>query len=408
MLLLRLAVRNARRNVTRSALTAFTVMLGTALVCVFLSWIEGVFGTTLLGSTNAIGHVRVVDPDFAQREQLQPMYENVPDALAFAEKLSSKPGVVAAFPKIMTGATVEVDGTIGDVFAPVAGAPAAYFSDRLDAGKSLVDGTLFTGKGKEFVIGVKVAEKAKAKVGDELVLTGVTQDGATSAIIGTIVGITSGDALTSQQIWAPLDEIQYLTDLGDASTEVLVFADDYENGSDLAASLRADPDLAEYTVQAWDEREPFNGLMQTVQVMKVIMNGIMVFIASLAIWNTMTMSVLERTSEIGVLRAMGLTRGRTVLLFLYEAVLIGAMGGVAGLFLGGGLAYYLEVHGVELGEEVTQNMDANMAMSSHVYGDVNAEVLITAFFVGLLMAAVGSLVPAIRASRVEPVVAMRA
>ena len=126
------------------------------------------------------------------------------------------------------------------------------------------------------------------------------------------------------------------------------------------------------------------------------------------IWNTMTMSVLERTSEIGVLRAMGLTRLRTVLLFLYEALLIGVAGGVAGLLLGGSLGYYLEVYGIELGEDVTQNMDTNMTMASTVYGDVNLEVLLTSFVVGLLMAAAGSLIPAIRASRVEPVVAMRA
>ena len=156
MVLLRLALRNARRNVTRSALTAFTVMLGTALVCVFLAWIEGVFGGTLQGSTNAIGHVRVVDPDFAAREQLQPMYENVPDALGTAAMLASKPGVVAAFPKIMTGATVEVDGVIGDVFAPVAGAPAAYFRDQLGAGSSLVAGRLLTGEPGEAVGAARV------------------------------------------------------------------------------------------------------------------------------------------------------------------------------------------------------------------------------------------------------------
>jgi ABC-type lipoprotein release transport system permease subunit len=408
MVLLRLAVRNARRNVIRSGLTAFTVMLGTALVCVFLAWMEGVFGGTLQGSSNAIGHVRVVDPEFAAREQLQPMYENVPDAVGVAAMLATKPGVVAAYPKIMTGATVEVDGVIGDVFALVAGAPGDYYRDRLDAQSSLVAGRLLAGGAGEAVIGAKVAEKAKAGVGDTLVLNGVTQDGAMSAVSVEVVGITSGDVVTSQQIWLGLEEVQYLTDLGDATTEVLAYASAYDEASSLAETLRADPDLEGLTVQSWDEREPFNGLMTTVEVIKVIMNGIMVFIASLAIWNTMTMSVLERTNEIGVLRAMGLTRLRTVLLFLYEALLIGVVGGVAGLLLGGSLGYYLEVHGIELGEDVTQNMDSNMTMASTVYGDVTPEVLLTAFVVGLLMAAVGSLVPAIRASRVEPVVAMRA
>ena len=97
-----------------------------------------------------------------------------------------------------------------------------------------------------------------------------------------------------------------------------------------------------------------------------------------------------------------------MLLFLTESMVIGTVGGLLGLLLGGSGAYYLEVVGINLGEQVTQNMSENIVMSSTVYADLSPEVLVTSFFVGLTMAAVGSIVPAWRASQVEPVVAMRA
>jgi putative ABC transport system permease protein len=135
---------------------------------------------------------------------------------------------------------------------------------------------------------------------------------------------------------------------------------------------------------------------------------IIIFITSLGVWNTMTISVMERTGEIGVLRAMGMKRLSAVALFVLEAMMIGILGGVLGVILGGIPAYYLEVVGVSIGEDVIENMDANTPFSRILRADLNGFVVGITFMTALSMSLVGSALPSLRAALIQPVEAMRA
>ena len=97
-LLVELAFRNALRNVQRTLLTASTVLFGTALLTLAMAWQNGIFGGMTRLTAAGSGHARFVDPDYAQRENLFPLYENVPDAVALAEGLTKIEGVTGAYP----------------------------------------------------------------------------------------------------------------------------------------------------------------------------------------------------------------------------------------------------------------------------------------------------------------------
>jgi putative ABC transport system permease protein len=116
--------------------------------------------------------------------------------------------------------------------------------------------------------------------------------------------------------------------------------------------------------------------------------------------------VLERTGEIGVMRAMGLRRHQVVSLFVLEALGISAIGGVLGAAFGGAGGYWLQVHGVNLGT-VVDKLPASIPVNSTVYAQVTPGILISAVLLGLSMAVVGGVIPALRASRIEPIEAMR-
>jgi len=75
----------------------------------------------------------------------------------------------------------------------------------------------------------------------------------------------------------------------------------------------------------------------------------LIMLAALAIFNTMSMSVLERTGEIGVMRAMGMSGPRALGLFLVESIFIGLLGSAGGVLLGSAGAWYLETYGVTWG-----------------------------------------------------------
>lgn len=405
-MLLSMALRNALRNRRRSLLTASMVMLGVACLTVAMCWIEGLFGSTINTAANLAGHVRVVDADYARREQLNPLHENIPDSAPLEAALRAVPGVESVYPRITMGVTATVGDEIGEEFGLVQGAPIAFFEGPLGVPGRLASGRMLQND-DEAVIGKKLVERIGARLGDDVVLLGQTQDGSMSPAKVKLVGIVDlGNALQNRQIFLTIERVRYMADIPGGAVELAVYGADRDEGRALAALARALPELEGKDVKSWDQRPPFDNIMGLLSTVKGVAGFVMVFITGLGVLNTMLMSVLERTAEIGVMRAMGLRRVQVIQLFVLEALGISAIGGVLGAVLGGLGGLWLQVRGVNLGT-IVDKLPATVPMNSTVYGQVTPEILLSAVLLGLTMAIVGGVVPAFRASRIEPVEAMR-
>lgn len=401
----RLAARNASRRPLRTALTVGMVVFAVALLLVALTWVNGVMGQSMATATASGGHVRVVDPDFAAQEELSPLEENLPNVDQLAARVATYPGVVRAEPRITSGVTVTATAELGDVFAIAVGASERYFREQLGAKDKLVSGAWFTGAPDEIVAGSEVVRELSAKVGDELLLLGRTQDGSLSPIKGRLVGVMGATGSLDRQLLLPLAQLQFMTDIPNGATELLVYGARYEEAGAIAAALRGMPELKRYEVESWETREPWRSLGQSVQASQTVISLVIVLLAALGIWNTMMMSVLERTHELGVLRALGLSRLRAVGLFVGEAIVIGVVGGALGVLLGAGPSYLLDRYGLHVGSEVASKIEGLASETMH--GDLSLRGVLTAFGLGLLMAVLGSLLPALRAANIQPVAAMR-
>lgn len=407
--LLKLAIRNASRRPLRTVLTVGMVVVGTGMLVVCLAWLEGIFGPMVTDATNAAGHVTVVSPRYLEREQLMPLYENLPETDPLVDAIAKQPGVEAVFPKISAGVTVTVGEEIGEVFGLAIGAPRAYFTERMNADADLVEGgRWFADDAEELVLGATVAKEAGAKMGDEAVLLGMTQDGSLSPIKGKVVGIVaSGTGVLDRSVFMPLERARWMTDIPDGAIELLVYAADHEQAPALAAALKTQPALKDLAVQSWNERPPWNQMGPMIDGIWGLLVFVIVFLAALGIWNTMMMSVLERTDEIGVLRAMGLKRTGAIALFVVEALAIGVVGGLIGLALGSLPAWWLATHGIEISEQITANMGGDFPIRTTMKAALTPGIYVGAFACGLTMALLGSLLPAIRAALITPVTAMR-
>jgi ABC-type antimicrobial peptide transport system permease subunit len=128
-----------------------------------------------------------------------------------------------------------------------------------------------------------------------------------------------------------------------------------------------------------------NAMLNAISLMAILVGGV-------GMLNTMLMSVLERTREIGVLRALGWRRRAVMGLILREALLVGLLGGLAGIFIAFGLSAL---------------MQADPTIGSWVVPAWTPGVFLRAIAVALLLGALGGLYPAYRATRLMPVEALR-
>ncbi|MEZ4320926.1 MAG: ABC transporter permease [Myxococcota bacterium] len=400
-----LALRNALRSPARTALTALTIVLGTALLTMSTSWLKGVFEETLSSAAEPVGHVRIANPEYSRRESLLPLYANLPDTGPVLAQLKDVHGVQGAYPRITAPVMLSAGDDLGEVRGLAVGAPEAWYRERLGLADDLTEGRLARGP-KEVVLGVTLAKRLGVGLGAEIVVLGQTQDGSMSPLKAKVVGIASaGTGQVDLAAFLPLERVQWMTDIPDGATEILVYARDRDRDTALAADIRA-LGIPDVVVEPWSERDPWNALLGLIGLVRNMLNGTIVFVTALGVWNTMMMSVLERQAEIGVMRAMGLTRLGAVVLFVLEAVAIAVVGGGIGVLLGAAGSMWLETHGIELGTRVAANLP--IAVDTRLYADFTPEVASYAFFLGLVMAVLGSAIPAMRAAAIQPVEAIRA
>jgi putative ABC transport system permease protein len=410
--LMSLALRNVFRNKRRTALTTLTVIFGTALLTLGLSWLNGVMGMLLGGTTQMAGEVRVVTAGYVLREASFPLYENMDPVAPVVREIEASGSDIRAYPLIRSGVTLTVGEEIGDTFGLLIAAERTYFDEVLDLGSGVEQGQYFAEDPKQAkgqaILGRVLAGQLDAKAGDELVVLGRTQDGSPSPMKFEVVGIVNaGNSLANRQVFVALSQGQWLADFEAGATEILVYGAGFMGAVDLASSLRTRPVLAnsELVVQAWNEREPYSGIYTTVSTVFGVLAFIIVFVTALGVLNTMVMSVMERSAEIGVLRAMGLRKRGAVGMFLVEGLLIGIAGGALGLLLGMLPALYLERHGVSLGEGLTSK--TGFPLAETIYANFTWGIACLSAGLGVLTALLGSFVPALRAAAIQPVNAMR-
>lgn len=423
-MLFSLAFRNALRNIRRSSLTSMTVALGCGLLIIGLAWLTGIQGSLINSSIDSAGLVRVVTSEYEKREALLPIEENIPVSDALISELKKIKGADHIYPKISQGVTASKNGEeIGEVFGLMIGAPIEYYSQILELPDRLSSGSFFTNNGaKQVILGKALAESMAISVGEEAIFLGQTQDGSISPIKANVQGIAdTGNGVFDRQAYVSIESSRWMSDIPDGCTELLIYSDSNTKATTLANRIQDElPKLHELAgiieengeyqklrIQSWQNREPFSSTLKIATLINGIMASIIVFITALGVLNTMMMSVLERTTEIGVLRALGM-KGKTVaILFIFESILISTFGGVVGVFFGSVIAIWMQNHGIDLGD-ISSNISNSMPVNTTLYPNWSMSLALQTFGLGMLMALIGATLPSVRAIQISPVEAMKA
>ncbi len=178
---------------------------------------------------------------------------------------------------------------------------------------------------------------------------------------------------------------------------VTIRAADVSRANDLSAQLRADG----FKVQSVEVfLTVANRILTVVTMMFTLIGSIALLVATIGIANTMVMAIYERTREIGVLKAMGASRGEIRQMFMLEAGFIGMIGGVVGLFIG-----WLLGLGLNQAIEIIARL-RDMPLHGKFFV-VTPFLALGAIAFATLIGLVAGLLPAQRAAKLDPLEALR-
>ncbi len=329
-----------------------------------------------------------------------------------ARELARIPGVVASTPFIQTQVMLAgVDGEMtGAVLrgVDVATAPAVI-SVKNDMVKGSFDDLNKTNDQTPGVIlGTELARKLGVGVGDELVMlspTGgdVTPFGMTPKMKRfAVVGIFDSGMYEYNGTFAyiSLPTAQSFLDVPGAVTGIEVRLADVYKAKDAGKLIRATLSFSYYVLDWMDmNRNLFAALALQKATLFVILT-LIIFVAAFNIASTLIMVVMEKNKDIAILTAMGATRGGIMRIFMFEGFVVGAFGTMIGLILGLGACRVLEqYHFIDLDPKIYYFTTLPVQI---VVSDV--AVIIGA---SLLICLASAVYPAWRASRMDPLDAIR-
>ena len=188
----------------------------------------------------------------------------------------------------------------------------------------------------ETIVGSDLAARMKLKVGDSIELAG-----AHSALRLRVSGTVATGGEEDGLLFAALPELQSVLGLEDQLTLVrLLVTAQGESLKQRAATLQQlFPDAKVSEVRQIARTS--EGLLAKVKLLMVMVTAVVLISAGSSVTGTMSTTVLERSKEIGLMKAVGGTRWEVLLIFCGEAALLGVFGGIAGYLLGSAIAQFI-------------------------------------------------------------------
>jgi putative ABC transport system permease protein len=266
---------------------------------------------------------------------------------------------------------------------------------------------------EEVNLGQRLARDMGFKLGDTLTVVTQTAYGSLAAMNLKVVGIYSFGvpSVDGRFFYMPLDRAQQLLDLPGSATEVFVLIKNMDAAPVIAAEINhmlRKFSLEGYAVRPWQDQGLVFTWLRIAKLMYGVIYFIVLLLASFTILNTMFMSVLERTKEIGTMKSLGMRNRQVVGVVVSEAMLIGFFASLIGAALGAGIAYYLSVEGIDFSAIFNKMTGTYDFPVSTVYRAVfRWEYVLTGFGFGILFSILAALPPALRAARMRPTEALR-
>jgi len=387
------SIKNLRRAGMRTVLTLIGVIIGIAAIVSLLSIGQGLnvavekqfesLGSNTIfiipgAAARGLASVKLTDNDLTQIEGIR--------------------GVTSAVPVYGAAAVLEYNGQKTNIQVSAADAEKSSIFDDTGYFEVAEGRTFYKNDSSAVLIGDKIANTYF----DRTITTRkiVTINGVPFTVIGIMKPQSQsfgGGPNTGTSVFMSLDAFNKIAK--NVSPSIIFVKTD--SGNDVSYAVDEIKDYMDkkygkksvLVSSADDLLKQVNAILGVITLVIAGIGGISLVVGGIGIMNAMITAVLERTREIGLMKALGAANERILVLFILEAGFIGLIGGIIGMLLGYGLSALIAFIGTNSGYALNAVM--------------TPEITIGALAFALIIGIVSGLLPAIRAANLDPVVALR-
>lgn len=401
MNIITLAARNVYRNGHRSLVTTLAMAFACAMMIVFAALIEGfVVGSEKNIITMNTGDLQIHQPGYRDDPDIYKQIKNSHSLAAAIRnagyKASERVFAFGLMASEQSSAGVQLHGFDLNYEHSV-----SQIHRHIMAGKWL-DKTVPHG----VVIGKKLARQLDVRLGDELIFVGQTADGYMAndkfqvrGILKSVSAmIDNGGVIMSDNM------LRELISLPDNAHEIVILRAD--RSSDLIAAVTKIKQLSpvELEILNWRQLLPIiSRFLETADVQTLIMLLFTYIAVASVVLNAMLMNVFERIHEFGIMKAIGVSPWQLIRLIYAETIIQTLLASLLGGIAGSSLAWYLQLHGLDMSSMAKEISFAGIALDPVWYAYLSSHSVFTPIAFLFLIAAVAVIYPAIKVAILRPV-----
>ncbi|MGH3005082.1 MAG: ABC transporter permease [Gaiellaceae bacterium] len=402
--MIRVALKGLLGRKLRAVLTALAIILGVAMMSgtyVLTDTIDSAFSQIFdesYAGTDVVVSGEGADISFqGLQSQAPPIDESL------VEEVQALPNVEMASGGIFDETNTKIIGSDGKA-VNTQGAPSLGLG--IDTGPevdrfnplNLVDGRWAEGDG-EVVIDAGVADREGYEVGETIQIStlqpkqdfevvGIARFGDVDSL-GTatfaVFDLTTAQTLLDRQ--GQVDEISVAGVEGTTPEQLI---------SEIQPVLPENAQVRSGLVEAQEDKDEISEFTSFIEYFLLAFAGIALFVGAFVIFNTLSITVAQRTREFATMRTVGASRRQILWSVIVEALTIGILASIIGLFAGLGLAISLN--------ELFKALELELPTANTVFA---TRTIVVSLLVGTIITLVAGLFPAIRATRVPPIAAVR-
>jgi len=410
MFSIKLGLRNLIRQKRRNLITALVIAFAFFAYLCMDSMLEGILDMSFKNIIDfETGNIQVAHPAYWEERKELPLNNLIYLNQEVKESLESIDELSGISPELRFTATL--NNGIDEIPVIGIGMDPELYKKVFITQDYLVTGNMFSMGEYQTIIGTNLARLMDLNINDNVTLLVRTKEETFNAIDVEIVGLfrTHNPMINEGTVFLPLDIAQRSLNVDDQVSLIALKIDKEKESKIITENLARTFKRKGLNLNVYSWQESVANLVvfsKYERAENLIILSIVLLIGMVGIINNIILSALERTEEIGMMKALGMKEIEIVLVFMVEAVGIGMMGGLLGCFLGVLGVGWMNKFGYDLSYIGDDMSTYGIPVLDKIYGVWNFSAFVFLFLLGVIVALLSSIVPAWWAARKDPVKAI--